>query len=972
MQEHPTMDSKNLGVSFLIAFLLVGSGLFLVAQDSVEEDPSENAEDTSSIEKDTEVDNAPGLMMVDAFQHPWDGMNATIGGFVSDESPSTSTVQIRLLDNNFAEVSSDTLTPSPTGSWSFESNQMNPGSWIIDAVVVDAGGQTSSNIAATLTILSPVEAEVDFTFAWDAPVENETTGTIRGVVLHTFPSTCTIEYHPLGQSPALLVEGVMNSTVGTYLIEFDTSSHNTEGDLIAGCGLFTDSDQTVRVNLPMPPEPVGDADGDAVEDDVDECPNTPEGEPVYATGCSDSETDDDADGVMNDVDLCPMTPIGQAVDANGCSASQKDDDNDGVTNDADLCPSTPSGESVDAQGCSESQKDDDGDGVANDIDICPNTPTGEAVDSVGCSTSQTNPPVTRPKILALHGGGESASAFESQQGMQDLMATLTEFDFVFASSPESGNVWIRDPPGGKGEPTTDPDWADTSIAYLDQVVQEQGPFYGLIGYSQGAAMIPVYLANTNNVFNRVMLYNGYLPTTHEGLMDTVDLVAPFSVPAMVFSGENDEYFKDLSPALAQKFTASVDLHSPTAGHHLPYQSDSKYDEIITFIRDGITPYDKMDSWLCLDGQGAWAKDLNGDGNSYTANTRGAGQEGGGGGSGPWFQCSVSVTTTSTTMEIDSNSIPNHDWLSAYAANADEQTLDWTIPLNPVNDTTGNHASTNCPAANGDYECAPDRGPVGVAVNGVPIFGPEEGPGGDAVALEFLYFNEDRQPIDLGYCGAHNGPAGVHYHYDAMCQFWQPSTGESIVDYDYTSLDSTQHSPIIGWAFDGYPIYGMYGWNENGQVTGLESSYEVERTSEGGDQGYNGIDDWNYVAGLGDLDMCNGRFAATPEFPEGTYHYVSTPLSASDKMVTSTDGSSGPMIGFPYFLLCYHGEADMTNADSGGPGGGGGPGGFGAQVLYTNAPLLESASDEMDFGSFFLDFSWVWLTVLAFTLMRRRN
>lgn len=32
MQEHPFMDGRNLGVSFLIAFLLVESGLFLVAQ----------------------------------------------------------------------------------------------------------------------------------------------------------------------------------------------------------------------------------------------------------------------------------------------------------------------------------------------------------------------------------------------------------------------------------------------------------------------------------------------------------------------------------------------------------------------------------------------------------------------------------------------------------------------------------------------------------------------------------------------------------------------------------------------------------------------------------------------------------------------------------------------------------------------------------------------------------------------------
>ena len=86
--------------------------------------------------------------------------------------------------------------------------------------------------------------------------------------------------------------------------------------------------------------------------------------------------------------------------------------------------------------------------------------------------------------------------------MQDLVDALPEFEFVFASTPESNNVWIRDPPGGKGEPTTSPDWADTSISYLDQVVAEQGPFYALLGYSQGAAMIPVYLANTENTFNR--------------------------------------------------------------------------------------------------------------------------------------------------------------------------------------------------------------------------------------------------------------------------------------------------------------------------------------------------------------------------------------------------------------------------------------------------------------------------------------
>ena len=34
-------------------------------------------------------------------------------------------------------------------------------------------------------------------------------------------------------------------------------------------------------------------------------------------------------------------------------------------------------------------------------------------------------------------------------------------------------------------------------------------------------------------------------------------------------------------------------------------------------------------------------------------------------------------------------------------------------------------------------------------------------------------------------------------------------------------------------------------------------------------------DYEYVAGLGDLDECNGRYGVTPEFPQGTYYYVVT-------------------------------------------------------------------------------------------------
>ena len=160
--------------------------------------------------------------------------------------------------------------------------------------------------------------------------------------------------------------------------------------------------------------------------------------------------------------------------------------------------------------------------------------------------------------------------------------------------------------------------------------------------------------------------------------------------------------------------------------------------------EGLQTFEKSDSWLCQNGQGPWVKDLNGEGNSYNSNTRGAGQSGGGGGSGPWFQCDVSVTVDSNNMQVTSNAIPNHNWLSAFAANADEQNMDWTIPLNPVEDTTGGHNSVNCPAANGAYECAPDRVLLLLLSTECRFLVLEEGPGGDAVALEFLYFDEDRQ------------------------------------------------------------------------------------------------------------------------------------------------------------------------------------------------------------------------------------
>ena len=292
-----------------------------------------------------------------------------------------------------------------------------------------------------------------------------------------------------------------------------------------------------------------------------------------------------------------------------------------------------------------------------------------------------------------------------------------------------------------------------------------------------------------------------------------------------------------------------------------------------------------------------------------------------------FQCEVSITLNETHVIITTNGIPNHDFESMLACTQGNdctaaQNYVWSIPRNPTNDTTGGHNSAACPEANGNYECAADRGAIAVAINGVPLYGPEDGPGGDAVAAEHGAFVEDRQPIDLGICHGHNAMGGTyHYHADSNCMHWHAKDGENIKDdYDMSTPQAVaqntydgNHSEVIGVAYDGYPIYGFWGYDADMNVVEMKSSYELKD----GETGYNGIDDYKYTEGLGNLDVCNGHFGPTPDFPQGIYHYHTT--------MQNGDGD----MGFPYFLICYHGEADMTSNGGNGNGGGDDPcAGFG--------------------------------------------
>jgi hypothetical protein len=127
----------------------------------------------------------------------------------------------------------------------------------------------------------------------------------------------------------------------------------------------------------------------------------------------------------------------------------------------------------------------------------------------------------------------------------------------------------------------------------------------------------------------------------------------------------------------------------------------------------------------------------------------------------------------------------------------------------------------------------------------------------------------------------------------------------------SEVASTEHSPIIGWAYDGNPIYGPYGYStkQGGTVSQMKSGYILK---SGFDLTQNRplvsafpegffTQDYSYLEVSDEivLDKNNGRFCVTPEYPNGTYAYFAT-INNSDA------DSSGPFSGyklpiFPYLI-----------------------------------------------------------------------
>jgi hypothetical protein len=203
------------------------------------------------------------------------------------------------------------------------------------------------------------------------------------------------------------------------------------------------------------------------------------------------------------------------------------------------------------------------------------------------------------------------------------------------------------------------------------------------------------------------------------------------------------------------------------------------------------------------------------------------------------------------------------------------------------------------------------GHTGVWTNGVSIFNANDAQtyNNDGVWYRNAYYFEGSSFDD---CLGHPQQQGeYHHHVSPKCL------------YDQT--DSTHHSPIIGYMFDGYPVYGAYGYantDGTGGIKRMTPSYQLRNITSRTTDPYGNtasvagpsiasvplgylLWDYAYMAGSGDLDSNNGRFCVTPEYPAGTYAYFVT-----------IDSTLTPV--YPYTTgLNYYGVVASGNTGMGG-------------------------------------------------------
>ena len=181
---------------------------------------------------------------------------------------------------------------------------------------------------------------------------------------------------------------------------------------------------------------------------------------------------------------------------------------------------------------------------------------------------------------------------------------------------------------------------------------------------------------------------------------------------------------------------------------------------------------------------------------------------------------------------------------------------------------------------------------------------------DFVQKYKLSFNENDDGILVP---SQNSDYGNKYTHAFLSRKLRLILGDNI-ENNFSEKNTLQHSPIVGWAYDGNPIYGPYGYDSptGGIIRRLRPGYTL---SSKGNRPPTSIyplgffvDDWDYTSN-GDLDEYNGRFCKTPEFPDGVYAYFCT-IAETDSSTLPFTNTREPL--FPYILNGFKCEKNEFN------------------------------------------------------------
>ena len=217
-----------------------------------------------------------------------------------------------------------------------------------------------------------------------------------------------------------------------------------------------------------------------------------------------------------------------------------------------------------------------------------------------------------------------------------------------------------------------------------------------------------------------------------------------------------------------------------------------------------------------------------------------------------------------------------------------------------------------PTQNTGTSTATTGGNIGVFINGVALFDYRDGvawnnttgslcggpgnptcPGGPMTTQAWT---RDAVPAErAGFdCNKAHPAGGNYHHHQNPSAFNLDLLATSTICNTYPAdglyvINTAQHSPLLGFAYDGFPIYGAYAYtntNGTGAIARMKSGYQL-RTNTTRTNGpavnstyFNGYfrEDYEFISHPTDptyLDSHNGRFCVTPEYPNGIYCYFAT-------------------------------------------------------------------------------------------------